>query len=80
MSKPEAGLLDEPYSQLSGVAVQARQSTFAGTVSILCSLAGRYVYSAERAFSKARLKQPALFSCFYVQRTGGKGLCLSRTL
>jgi hypothetical protein len=36
-----AGVLDEPYSQLSQlsrVAVQARQSTEAGTVSILCSL------------------------------------------
>jgi hypothetical protein len=32
---------------LSGVAVQARQSTLAGTVSILCSLAGRYGHSAE---------------------------------
>jgi hypothetical protein len=32
---------------VSGVAVQARQSTLAGTVSILCSLAGRYGYSAE---------------------------------
>jgi hypothetical protein len=47
-----AGVLDELYSQLtplSGVAAQARQSTSAGTVSILCSLAGRYGYSAERA-------------------------------
>ncbi len=38
-----AEVLDEPYSQLiqlSGVAVQARpQSTLAGTVSILCSMA-----------------------------------------
>ncbi len=36
-----AGVLDEPYSQLtplSGVAVQARQSTQAGTVFILCRL------------------------------------------
>ncbi len=34
---PVAGVLDEPYSQLiplSGVAVQARQSISAGTVSI----------------------------------------------
>jgi hypothetical protein len=47
-----ARVLDEPHSQLiplSGVAVQARQSTKAGTVSILCSLAGRYDYSAELA-------------------------------
>jgi hypothetical protein len=52
-----AGVLDEPNSQLnplSGVAVQARQSTVhrleqAGTVSILGSLAGRYGYSAKRA-------------------------------
>ncbi len=42
---PVAGVLDEPYSQLiphSRVAVQARQSTKAVIVSILCSLAGRY--------------------------------------
>jgi hypothetical protein len=41
-----AGVLDKPYSQLTqliGVAVQARQ---AGTVSILCSLGGRYGYFA----------------------------------
>jgi hypothetical protein len=47
-----AGVLGEPYSQLlplSGVAVQARQSTQAGTVSILCSLVGRYGYYAELA-------------------------------
>jgi hypothetical protein len=48
-----AGVLDEPFYQLtplSGVAVQARQSesTNAGTVSILCSLTGRYSYSSER--------------------------------
>ncbi len=46
------GVLDEAYGQLiplSGVAVQARQSTEAGNVIILCSLAGRYGYSAERA-------------------------------
>jgi hypothetical protein len=45
-------VLDEPYSKqtpLSGVVVQVRQSTLAGTESILCSLAGRYGYSAERA-------------------------------
>ncbi len=57
-----AGVLDEPYSQLiphCGVAVQARQSTSAGTVSILCSLAGRYGYSAELAeLSTVRLKLP----------------------
>jgi hypothetical protein len=44
-----AGVSDEPYSQLiplSGVVLQARQ---AGTVSILCSLAARYGYSAELA-------------------------------
>ncbi len=43
-----AEVLDKPYSQLtplSGVAVQARQST----VFLLCNLAGRYGYSAERA-------------------------------
>jgi hypothetical protein len=37
---PVASVLDEDYSQLTplnGVAVQARQSTSAGTVSILCS-------------------------------------------
>jgi hypothetical protein len=46
---------------LSGVAVQARQSTQAGTVSILCSLAGRCGYSAELAWlSKVRLKLPQL--------------------
>ncbi len=48
-----AGALDEPYSQLtplSGVVVQARQSTKARTaVSSLCSLVGRYGYSAELA-------------------------------
>jgi hypothetical protein len=46
------GVLDEPYNHLaplSGVAVQARQSTKAGTVSILRSLAVRYGYSPERA-------------------------------
>ncbi len=46
---PVAGVLDESYSQLtplSGFAVQARQPTYAGNVSILCSLAGRYGYSA----------------------------------
>jgi hypothetical protein len=46
------GVLDEPFSQstqLSRVAEQSRQSTWIGTVSILCSLAGRYGYSAERA-------------------------------
>ncbi len=49
---PVAGVLDESYSQLtplSGVTVQARQSTKAGTVSILCSLAGQYGYSAKKA-------------------------------
>ncbi len=47
-----AGVLDEPFRQLtplSRVAVQARQFTLAGTVSIICSLAGRYGYSAELA-------------------------------
>ncbi len=47
-----AGVLDKLYSwltTLSGVAVQARQSTWAGTVSIPCSMAGRYGYSAELA-------------------------------
>jgi hypothetical protein len=37
-----AGVLDEPFSQLtllSGVALQARQSTQAGTVSIICYVA-----------------------------------------
>ncbi len=46
------GSFRRTYSQLipiSGVAVQARQSMEAGTVSILCSLAGRYGYSAEQA-------------------------------
>jgi hypothetical protein len=51
---PVAGVLDELYSQLSplrGVAVQAPQSTKAGTrtVSILCSIAGRHGFSAELA-------------------------------
>jgi hypothetical protein len=44
-----AGVLDEPYSQLSplsGVAIKTRQSTSAGTVSIQWSLAGRYGDSA----------------------------------
>jgi|688.fasta_scaffold1227670_1 hypothetical protein len=47
---PMAGVLDEPYSQLtprSRVAAQVRQSTYAGNVSNLCFLAGRYGYSAE---------------------------------
>jgi hypothetical protein len=52
-SKPVGGVLDEPFSQLTplsgGAAVQARQSIQARTVSILCSLAGRYSYSAELA-------------------------------
>jgi hypothetical protein len=58
-----AGVLDEPYSQLnplSGVAVQGRQFTYARTVSILCSLAGLYDYSAE--LSQFRLKLPLLVS------------------
>jgi hypothetical protein len=45
LMRPVAGVLDKPYSQLiplSRVAVQARQSIQAGTVSILCSLAGLY--------------------------------------
>ncbi len=49
---PVEGVLDEPYGQLiqlSGVAVHARQSTWAETVSILCSLPGLYNYSAELA-------------------------------
>jgi hypothetical protein len=49
---PVAGVLDDSFSQLTplrGVAVQARQRTLAGTVSVLCSQAGRYGYSAERA-------------------------------
>jgi hypothetical protein len=49
---PVAGVLDEPFSQLtplSGGAVPACQSTFAGTVSNLCSLEVRQGYSAERA-------------------------------
>jgi hypothetical protein len=33
-----AGVLDEPYSQLTPGSVKARQSTQAGTVSILCGL------------------------------------------
>jgi hypothetical protein len=50
--QPVSGVLDESYNQLirlSGVAVQARQSTQAVTVFILCSLAGWCGYSAERA-------------------------------
>ncbi len=58
--RPVAGVLDEPFSQLTlltGVAVQAGQSTWAVTVSILCSLTGRYGYSAKLAqLSKVRLK------------------------
>jgi hypothetical protein len=49
---PVTGVLDEPFSQitpLSGVAAQARQCTWAETVSILCSLTGRFGYSAELA-------------------------------
>jgi hypothetical protein len=49
---PVVGVLYEPYSQLGqlrGVAAQARQPALAGTVFILCSLAGRYGYSAELA-------------------------------
>jgi hypothetical protein len=60
---PVAGVLDELYSQLtplSGVAVEARLSTQAGTMSILCSLAGRHGYSAEPAkLNKVHLKLPA---------------------
>ncbi len=51
-SQSVVGVLDKPYSQLiplSGVAVQARQSTLTGTGSILCSLAGQYGNSAEWA-------------------------------
>jgi hypothetical protein len=47
-----AGVINEPYSQLihlSVIAVQAGQSTLAGPVSIICSLAGQYGYSAELA-------------------------------
>jgi hypothetical protein len=47
-----AGVLDEPYSQLiplSGVAVQARKSSWTGIVSNFCSLEGRYGYCAELA-------------------------------
>jgi hypothetical protein len=55
-------VLDESDSQLiplSGEAVQARQSTFAGIVSILNSLACRYGYSAELAYlSRVLLKLP----------------------
>ncbi len=65
ISCPAAGVLDEPYSQLTpvnGAAVQAGQSTQAGTVSILCSLAGRYGHSVERAnLSKVRVKLPLLY-------------------
>ncbi len=57
-----AGVLDEPFSHLTllrRVAVQARQ---AGTVSTLCSLAGRYGYSAPAELAqlsyKVRLKLP----------------------
>ncbi len=62
-------VLDESYSQLtllSGVAVQARrQSTQAGTASILCTLVGWYGYSAELAqLSKVRLKLPQLVYSF----------------
>ncbi len=50
-----AGVLDEPFSQLiplCGVSVQARQSTYAGTVSILSTLAGQHGgYSAELSYS-----------------------------
>jgi hypothetical protein len=47
----------------SDVAVQARQSTKAGTMPILCSLAGRHGYSAELAeLSKVRLKLPLQMS------------------
>ncbi len=64
LQSPVAGVLDEPFSRvtsLSGVAVQARLSTQAGTVSILCGLAGRYGYSDELAqLSKVRLKLPLL--------------------
>jgi hypothetical protein len=55
-----AEVLDEPFSQLtplSAVAVQVRRSILAGTVSILCSLAGQYGHSAELAqLSKLRQK------------------------
>jgi hypothetical protein len=47
ISDPVTEVLDKTYSQLtplSEVAVQARQSTRARTVSILCSLAGRFGY------------------------------------
>jgi hypothetical protein len=42
-----AGVLDKLYCQLSGVAIHDCQSTNAGTVDILCCLAGRYGYSVE---------------------------------
>jgi hypothetical protein len=50
-----AGVLDEPHSQvnpLSGVAVQGSQSTVQSLKpcpSFICSLAGQYGYSGERA-------------------------------
>ncbi len=47
-----AGVLDEPYIQLTPLSEEAklaRQSTRAGTVSILFSLAGQCGYSVERA-------------------------------
>jgi len=52
LKNPVAGVLDESYSKLSplsGVVVQARQSIIGWNSVILCSLAGRYGYSAERA-------------------------------
>jgi hypothetical protein len=55
-----AGVLDEPYSQLtplSGVAVQARQTTKAGTVSRLSYVAWR-AGMATPLLSKVRLKLP----------------------
>jgi hypothetical protein len=50
-SKTVAGVLDEPFNQLtplSGVVVQAANPNRLEP-SILCSLAGRYGYSAEMA-------------------------------
>jgi hypothetical protein len=54
MWRAVAGVLDEPYSQLtplSGVAVQPADSLhrLEPCPSYLCSLAGRYGYSDERA-------------------------------
>jgi len=56
---PVAGVLDEPFSQLTPLSPPAYIGW--NRAHLLCSLAGRYGYSAERAkLSRDRLKLPLL--------------------